>query len=174
LVAVVAGVAGGSSRQGAGGILLALMAAPIAAAALAAVGVGGSVDVVLDAGLLERPLRQSLSLWEGAGPYVLALAAVPAVAAVIGGRVAAAVWAQVSPLVRGLRNGAALTIALVIASIVGSLAATSGAGGDLLSVRLGFFPGIVGFAIALAWGAAGAYAGPRLPLPRRRPRVDDP
>lgn len=174
LVAVVGGVAGGSARQVVGGILLALMAAPNAAAALVVVGVGGSVDVVLEAGLLERPLRESLSLFEGAGPYLLALAAVPAVAAAAGGRAAAAVSPRVSPVVRGLRNGAALTIALVVAARFGSLAATSAAEGDRLSVRLGFFPGVLGFAVALAWGVAGAYAGPRLPLPRRRPRVDGP
>ena len=170
LVAALVGLSGASPRELAGGFLLALAVAPNAAAALVAVGLGSSVDVVLDGTLLADPLRDSLSLRDGS-PYVLTLVLAPIVASLAGGRLAAALTPPTRTLVRGLRNGGALGIALVLAGWAGSLGAAAGAAGDRVSVRLGF-SAIVTFALAIAWGVAGAYLGPLLPRGGRGSRVD--
>ena len=170
LVAAVLGLAGGSPRELAGGFVLALAVAPNAAAALVAVGLGSSVDIVLDGTLLADPLRDSLSPWDGS-PYVLTLVLVPLVATFAGGQLAAALAPQTRTFVRGLRNGGALGLSLVLAGWAGSLAATATSAGDRVSVRLGF-SALVTFALSIGWGVAGAYLGPRLPWRGRGSRVD--
>lgn len=166
------GLGGGSPREIAGGLLLALAVAPNAAAALVAVGLGAAVSVVVDGTLLVDPLRESLSLWDGE-PYLIALVLVPLVATVVGGRSASAALLEAPALIRGLRNGAVLGAVLMLAGWAGSLEATAAPAGDRVSVRLGF-PGVVTFALAVVWGIAGAHLGPRLPWPRRGSRVGDP
>lgn len=174
LVAVVVGVAGGSAREIAGSILIALALAPNAAAALVAIGLGGSVDVVLSGTALADPLRDSFALWGDSGAataHVLILVLAPFVAVLAGGRVAASVTPATPAIVRGLRNGAVLGTALVVAGWAGSLSTTAGSAGALVSAALGFSEVTV-FALALAWGVAGAYLGPRLPRWGRASKVE--
>lgn len=172
LVAAVAWLSGSSPRELAGGLLLALAFAPNAAAALVAVGLGGSVSVVLSGPALADRLSDSISLWGDASGY-LVLVLAPLVAALAGGRFAAALTPDVGPVVRGLRNGAALGTAIVLAGWAGALGATAVESGERVSVRLGF-GGPPVFAAALACGVAGAYLGPRLPFVRRGSRVSAP
>lgn len=171
LVAAFAGLLGSSPRELAGGMLLAIAVAPNAGAALVAVGLGASAETVLTGTALAGPLRESVALWDWAGtgvapPHVLFLVLVPLVAVVVAGRLAANIAPRTPQLLRGLHAGAALGPAIVLAGWAGSLAATSAAAGETVSIRLGF-PALTTFALAHVWGVAGAYLGPRLPWPAR-------
>lgn len=171
-LAAVAALWGSSARGIGGGLLLAVAFLPNAAATLVAVGLGGWVSFVLDGTVLADPLSDSISLWDGASFYVAVLVLAPLTATLAGGRLAAARTPEATALIRGLRNGAVLGAVIVLAGWAGSLGATAADGGDRVSVRLGF-GGPITFAAALAWGVAGGYLGPRLPLPGRS-RVNGP
>lgn len=173
LVAAVAWLSASSPRELAGGLLLALAFAPNAAAALVAVGLGGSASVVLTGTALANPLSGSISLWGDAPAHLVWLVLAPVVAALAGGRLARALTPDASPVVRGLRNGAALGTAIVLAGWAGSLGATAVESGERVSVRLGF-GGPAVFAASLVCGVAGAYLGPRLPFATRGSRVSAP
>jgi hypothetical protein len=165
VVVLVVALVGSSPRAFAGGLVLGLAALPNAAAALAGLALGAPVEAVLDGTALPGPVAESLSLWDWGGglapAHVLALVVVPLVAGSIAGRRAAAVTPGDPSLTRGLRSGAVLGAGLVVAGLAGSLAATAGAAGERVDVRLGSAPLVV-FGLALVWGVVGAYAGPRL------------
>lgn len=162
LFAVVARFAGTSPRAFAGGVLLALAAAPNAAAGLVAVGLGAPVDAVLTGTELGDPLSESLSLWDwggGIAPVQVALLALaPAAGAALGGHAAAQVTPRDPALQVGLRNGAVMGVALAVVGWLGSFGATATGAAEEMSVRLGF-PVLIVLGLALAWGVAGAYAG---------------
>ena len=177
VVAVVVRLSGLPFRAIAGGILLALAAAPNAVIALAALGMGAPVDAVLSGPGLADPIAGRLSLWDwGAGLaplYTLVLVIAPLLGATAAGRASAALSPDDPALLRGLRNGAVLGAVVAVGGWAGSFAAEAGvaeaaAEVDRLSARLGFSP-LLAFGLALAWGVAGAYAASL-----RRSRVGPP
>jgi hypothetical protein len=159
------GSSGVPARELGGGGVIAVSLAPNAGAAVAAVGLGGEAELVIeDSGPRSA---DSISLWNWIGRtrpwhrFLLVLG--PLVGAIVAGRLAAARMPRRDTLVHGLVNGAVLGVAVVIA---GWLASGTVAVEEGVRARLGLAAQPVALLIALVWGVAGAYVGPRVALPR--------
>ncbi|HEX2196885.1 MAG TPA: hypothetical protein VHJ76_08160, partial [Actinomycetota bacterium] len=154
VAAILVRLVGLPARAIAGGVALALAVLPNAAAALLALALGGRVELALEGTALADPVTSSVSLWDWgdgrlAPPYVQLLVLVPAIAALAGARVGGAAARVDAVLLRGLRLGAVLGIAVAGAGLIGSFGAEAGGAGEV-TIRLAFEPLPV-FPAALAW-----------------------